>query len=100
MVTVSNDVSKLRLYGWIAFETAIDVFGYAVDGKATLETAPSNAEQNVINAGGEYAKRMDIFADISALEAGTHNFDFLVRINMADGSTAVLKIASFTLIIE
>lgn len=99
-VTVSKDVQKIRLYGWIGFDTTIDKFGYAIDGNAVIEVSPSNAENGVINAGGENAKRYDVRADISGLEAGYHTIDLLVRINTADGSTAVIKIISFTLIIE
>ena len=100
VVTVKSGTQKLRMYGWIGYETAIDKLGYAIDGEAVITATPINAEQAVINAGGENAKRFDVFADISGLEAGYHTIDLLVRINMADGSTAVLKIMSFTLVIE
>ena len=99
-VTVASDINKLYLYGWLAYPTAIDMFGYAVDGDAVIATAPSDAEEKVIASGGENAKRFNIYADISGLDVGNHTIDFLVRINMPDGSTAVLKILSFTLIIE
>ena len=99
-VTITKGVKNIRLYGWIGYETAIDKLGYALDGVATIETAPSNAEEGVINAGGDLAKRFNIFADISGLDVGYHTVDLLVRINTADGNTAVLKILSFTLIIE
>lgn len=98
-VTVTKDIKKINLYGWLGYATTIDMLGYAIDGEATIATDPSSAEQNVINAGGENAKRVSITADISALEVGYHTIDYLVRINMPDGSTAVLKIISFTLII-
>ena len=99
-VTVTKDIKKINLYGWLGYATTIDKLGYAIDGEATIATDPSSAEQGVINAGGENAKRVSITADISALEVGYHTIDYLVRINMPDGSTAVLKILSFTLIIE
>ena len=44
--------------------------------------------------------RYDTYVDISTLEAGYHKIDMLVRINTEDGSTVVLKILAFTLIIE
>ncbi len=99
-VTVAKGVKKLRLYGWIAYQTSIDKFGYALDGVATIDTEPSATSQAVIDAGGEHAKRFNVYADISDLDVGHHTVDLLVRINMEDGSTAVLKIISFTLIIE
>ena len=99
-VTITKGVKNIYLYGWIGYETAIDKLGYALDGVATIETAPSNAEQGVINAGGDLAKRFNVYADISGLDVGYHTVDLLVRINTADGNTAVLKILSFTLIIE
>ena len=78
------------------------MFGYALDKVSEVKTAPSTEDVHaaVIQAGGEYAKRYRIYADISALEGGSHTLDLLVRINMRDCSTATLKIASFSLVIE
>ena len=98
-ITVTKDIKKINLYGWLGYATTIDMLGYAIDGEATIATNPSSAEQGVINAGGENAKRVSIYIDISDLDVGYHTIDALVRINMTDGSTAVLKIVSFTLII-
>ena len=99
-VTVKKGVKKIRMYGWIAYETTIDKMGYALDGLAVIDTNTLGAEDSVIASGGAYAKRFDVYADISSLAAGHHTVDFLVRINMPDGSTATLKVVSFTLIIE
>lgn len=101
IVTVAKGTKQLRLYGWIGFETALDKFGYAVDGEAVITTEPQgNPNPAIIESGGEHARRYDVFADISGLEAGYHTFDLLVRIHTADGGTATLKIISFTLIVE
>jgi hypothetical protein len=101
IVTVAKGTKQLRLYGWIGFETALDKFGYAVDGEAVIETAPEgNPNPAIIESGGEHARRYDVFADISSLDAGYHTFDLLVRINTNKGDTATLKIISFTLIVE
>ena len=99
-VTIKKGVSKIRMYGWIAYETTIDKMGYALDSHAVIGTNPLDAEEAVIAAGGANAKRFDVYADISALAVGYHTVDLLVRINMPDGSTATLKVMSFTLIIE
>ena len=99
-VTVKKGVQNIRMYGWIGYNTTIDKLGYAIDGVAVIESSSNPSEQAVKDAGGENARRFDVKANISGLEAGYHTVDLLVRINMPDGSTAVLKILSFTLIIE
>jgi hypothetical protein len=86
------------MYGWIGFETTLDKFGWAIDGKEVIATNPSpNPNQAIINSGGEHARRFDVFADISELEVGDHTLELLVRINTKDGQTATLLIHSFTL---
>ena len=100
LVTVAKGTKQLRLYGWIGFTTALDKFGYAVDGNAVITTDPqSNPSSAIIQSGGEYARRYDVFADISGLDVGYHTFDLLVRIHTSDGGTAVLKIISFTILV-
>ena len=99
-VTVANGTEKLRIYGWAGFETEIDKFGYAINANSVIETAPIHSDGLCSTVGYNTAKRLDVYIDISKLEAGAHAIDLLVRINMSDGSTAVLKIMSFTLIIE
>lgn len=46
VVTVEKGTKQLRLYGWIGFETALDKFGYAVDGEAVIETRASRQSQS------------------------------------------------------
>ena len=99
-LTASKGSSTIRLYGWIGFQTTIDKFGYAVNGDATIETAPNDVSDTIKTAGGANAKRFDVFVDISGLDVGYHTVDLLVRINMNDGTKATLEIISFTLIIE
>ncbi len=98
VVTVNKGAKTLRLYGWIGYETPLDKFGWAIDGKAVINTDPlQNPHQAIITSGGEHARRFDIFADISGLDIGDHTFELLVRINTKDGQTATLLVYSFTL---
>ena len=99
-LTASKGSKTIRLYGWTGYQNTIDKLGYAVNGNATIETSPNDVGDAIKNAGGANAKRFDVFVDISGLDVGYHTIDLLVRINMEDGSTAVLKITSFTLIIQ
>ena len=102
IVTVANGTKQLEFIGWIGFETTIDMLGYAIDGTATIATAPSTdtVSDAIIASGGANAKKYRVYADISDLAAGEHTFKLLVRINMNDGTKATLEIISFTLIIE
>lgn len=100
VVTVAKGTKTIRMYGWIGFETALDKFGWAIDGKEVIATDPSpNPSQSIINSGGEHARRFDVFADISGLEVGDHTLELLVRINTKDGQTATLLIHSFTIVV-
>ena len=98
-LTASKGSGTVRLYGWIGYKTTIDKFGYALNGEPTIESNPFESS-SIVNSGGQNARRFDVFVDISGLDVGYHTIDLLVRINMEDGSTAVLKITSFTLIIQ
>ncbi|MBR2021897.1 MAG: hypothetical protein IJ939_05615 [Clostridia bacterium] len=94
--TVKKSTKIMELQGWIGLGYEIDVFGYAIDGKAAINSPVAATQQAVKDAGGQYARRFLIKADISTLSAGKHTFDILVRIKK-DGKTEVLKIHSFTL---
>lgn len=97
-VTVTDSTSSVSIYGWVGFKHEIMLFGYSIDdGNAVFNAYPSAAQQAVIDAGGKYAKRFTISADIRGLEKGTHKINFLALVNL-DGGTAV-KILSFTLIV-
>ena len=99
-ITVSSSAASLFFSGWIGFETEIESFGYAIDGgEPILNSAPINPEAAVTAAGGEFAKRYKITADISQIEVGEHAFDMLIKIKTKDGST-VLKMLSFILVIS
>ena len=99
-ITVAKGVQKIRVYGWLGYETEIDKFGYAIDGEAVIGNAPIHSDNLCSAVGYNTAKRLDVTIDVSGLEAGDHTIDLLVRINMPDASTAVLKVIFFTLIIE
>ena len=99
-ITVAKGTKQLRLFGWAGFATPLDKFGYALDGEAVIESDPlSNPNEAIVASGGEHARRYDVFADISGLDAGYHTFDLLVRIQFGDGY-AELKIISFTILVE
>jgi hypothetical protein len=97
-ITVAKGTKTIRMYGWIGFETALDKFGWAIDGKEVIATDPIPS-QSIIESGGEHARRFDVFADISGLEVGEHTLELLVRINTKDGKTATLLIHSITVIV-
>ncbi len=100
VVTVAKGTKTIRMYGWIGFETALDKFGWAIDGKEVISTEPSpNPNSAITTAGGEHARRFDVFADVSGLEVGEHTLELLVRINTKDGKTATLLIHSITVIV-
>ena len=99
-ITVAKGTKKIRMYGWIGFETELDKLGWALDGKEVIATDPSpNPSQGIIDSGGEHARRFDVFADVSGLEVGEHTLELLVRINTKDGKTATLLIHSITVIV-
>ena len=100
-VTAKKGTATVGYAGWLGFETAIDKFGYAIDGNTPVLTfTPINPEDAVKNRGGDLAARYVIKADISDLEAGEHTLDILVQIKTADGGTRLLKITSFKVVIE
>ena len=96
-ITVAKGTKTIRMFGWIGFETALDKFGWAIDGKEVIATEPSpNPNSDIISSGGEHARRFDVFADVSSLEVGEHTLELLVRINTKDGKTVTLLIHSIT----
>ena len=99
-ITVAKGTKTIRMYGWIGFETELDKFGWAIDGKEVIATEPSpNPHPAITSSGGEHARRFDVFADVSGLEVGEHTLELLVRINTKDGKTATLLIHSITVIV-
>lgn len=99
-IKITKGTHTLRLYGWIGYETEIDKFGYSIDGgEPIIDTDPAATGASVLEAGGQYARRYDLSVDLSSLDVGLHTFEMLVRINTTDG-TAVLKMISFTVVVE
>ena len=99
-IRITKGAHSLRLRGWIGYETEIDKFGYSIDGgEPIINTNPATTEDSVLNAGGQYARRYDLSVDLSSLDVGLHTFEMFVRINTTDG-TAVLKLISFTVVVE
>ena len=94
--TFQKGTKKMELQGWIGLGYEIDVFGYAIDGKAAINSPVAATQPAVIEAGGEYARRFRMNIDISTLPVGKHTFDMLVRIKK-DGKTEVLNMHTFTL---
>lgn len=96
-VSAKKGTQTIALQGWIGFEYEINCFGYAIDEEdPILNSTPIAPEQGVIDLGGEYAKRFNIVADVSELDVGTYNFNYLVSIQK-DGEAAIIKLVSFTL---
>lgn len=98
-VTVKQGTEKVSLIGWVGFKVEIMIFGYSIDrGDAIFDSIPKVPEQAVKNAGGEYAFRFNIEADISNLDVGEHTVTMLVLTDVDDG--LALKLLEFTLVIE
>ncbi len=81
--------SNIRFYGWIGFSQAIASFGYVIDEGDPVwgESFATFTDDAVRGAGGEYASRFEITADVSGL-SGAHTLIFLVRLQ--DGSLVLL----------
>lgn len=82
--------TSVTLRGWIGYKSPISKFGYYFDNyTATMITCDAvTPEDAVTNAGGQYAKRMQITANTASLSGGTHTLTFVAV--MEDGSTLVL----------
>ena len=100
-VTAKKGTATVTYTGWLGFETALESFGYAIDGGTpNLTFKPIEPEPAVKQLGGDLAARYIVTADISSLEVGEHTIDILVKIKTQDGGTSLLKITSFRLVIE
>ena len=98
---VKNGTSTVGYAGWLGFETALDCFGYAIDGGTpNLTFKPIAPEDAVKQLGGDLAARYNITANIGGLEVGEHVIDILVQIKTQNGGTSLLKITSFIIVIE
>ena len=100
-VTAKKGTATVAYTGWLGFETALDCFGYAIDGGTpNLTFKPIEPEAAVKQLGGDLAARYIVNANVSSLEVGEHTIDILVQIKTKSGGTSLLKITSFTLVIE
>ena len=97
-IYIPQGTGTVNLHGWIGFGYQILRFGYSVDGsEAKFNADPLNAEQNVINAGGQYAKRFGVNIFAGDLTPGKHTLTLLVLIDL-NGGTAV-KLLEFNAVV-
>ncbi len=77
---------SMALRGWIGFSQEIAKFGYYIDGyyDVTWGDFTQATEAGVLAAGGEYATRFQVTADISDLTVGDHKVGFVLE--LADGT--------------
>ncbi|MBQ7357437.1 MAG: tyrosine-protein phosphatase [Clostridia bacterium] len=87
-LTLSNVYAgtSLTLWGWAGYNSEIESFGYYFDNYSSAITRSNAqaAEDAVIAAGGQYAKRMKITVSTSSLVGGGHTVTFIVKFK--DGS--------------
>lgn len=96
VVKAKKGTNTVGLQGWVGFESALDCFGYVLDGTdPVIESAPVGTESAVLQSGGENARRYKVIVDISSLEVGLHTVQLVVRLHDADST--VLQLISFTL---
>ena len=96
-LTLSNLYAgtAVTLWGWAGYNAEIDSFGYYFDGYSSAITRcnAQAAEDAVIAAGGQYAKRMKITVSTASLTGGGHTVTFIVKFK--DGS--IKEIATWNL---
>jgi hypothetical protein len=70
------------LRGWIGFDKAISMYGYALDGGQIVWTDEpgDTTEPGVLQAGGQYAKRFHIQAPTYTLGVGAHTITYYVKL--------------------
>lgn len=89
---VCGDVIKLG--GWIGFKTSMKRFGYIIDDGGienilSYSDYMAGAEEGVLAAGGQYAKRFYISADATLLSDGEHTIYFVAELD--NGTVIVMK---------
>lgn len=88
-VPEGKQVTYLELAGWVGYVMAVDAFGYSVDGgEITYGLFATHTEEEIREAGGEYALRYTVTVPLLSLKAGTHTVRFLAR--LADGTVVSL----------
>ncbi len=87
---VGKEHNSMSLRGWIGYDRAITAFGYSVNGGEIVYDASFKqaTEAGVLAAGGEYASRFQINADLSKLEPGVHTVTYFVK--LIDGTEHIL----------
>ena len=95
-IQIKKGAKELKLQGWIGFADVIECFGYAIDGKDPVESAPISPEPAVINLAGANAKRYVVSVPVQGLEAGLHTVDLLVR-TKSEGGTFTMQMITIIL---
>ena len=90
-ISVKADIgtNDLEVAGWVGFGHSILMFGYSIDGSDIVyRSFPITPLQDVINAGGEHARRFNIHMDVSKLSLGEHTVTISAFVN-TNGGVAV-----------
>ncbi|MBP3667797.1 MAG: hypothetical protein J6K29_12210 [Clostridia bacterium] len=89
---------SLEIAGWVGFDTAVDCFGYRIDGsEAVYGLFATHTEEAVKELGGPYALRFTITVPLFELKPGAHTVTLLAR--LSDGTEEPLA-ATLTVSLE
>ena len=69
IIDLTKAITSLGVRGWAGFKQPIDSFGYSINGAAPVYgDFVRDAEDGVINAGGQYAKRYEITIPVDSVK--------------------------------
>ncbi|MCQ2428849.1 MAG: hypothetical protein MJ192_00820 [Clostridia bacterium] len=94
IVDIPSDSASVRFWGWIGTTQDITALGYRIDKNAPVfsEEWFFNPEDGVVaavtGAGGTFATRFNIYADVSSIPSGNHTLTALYK--LADGTMVAI----------